>query len=139
MNDKLIKKRFGHNMTPGQIDSAIDEFWDRSEIFPINKKPVSCPVCKSPKTFIKDCMFFQKELKPGHYRADIQFKCPKCSHVFKFGVNIPPKTFQRAGAMAEYANLWTFRDIKTYFKRKKQMNGEEPIVYYTEKDVLTKN
>jgi hypothetical protein len=138
MSSKDVLKHIGHNMTPGRIEKAIDEFWDRSEIFPVPRCSIGCPICECQKTFIKDWMFFEKELKPGAFRADIQFKCPKCSHVFKFGVNIPPETFQRAGAIAEFANVWTFRDVKTYFKRKKQMGGEEPIIYYTEKNVLTK-
>ena len=82
----------GHNFTPEEVLERVRKFWDISGVFPVPLQPITCPVCKSNETIIKQCRFTERLPNPDkNYRCDMLFKCTVCSCVWQHGIKVTPE------------------------------------------------
>ena len=86
----------GSDETRRDVFARIDENWDVSGIWPKPTFNVVCPHCRADLVIMVGVVFNKMQsVEHGNpCRAEIKFKCPKCSYVWVHCVVIPQRMYE---------------------------------------------
>jgi len=117
----IILARIGHNLTPEEILRRVSEYWDLSGKFPLTKSNVECPVCRASgdDVIIRLIGFTVRNAGGMPYRANVSFKCTRCSAVWVHGVVIPEKMAKLHGLPKRPSKNYHWREILKEISRKR--------------------
>jgi len=113
-----LMDQFGHTYSKTEIKERIGRFWDMYKMypFPIPRKEVLCPCCRTEEVILKHFSFFEKETTHNDYRVDVHFKCCVCSMAWAHGLPVSRKNYEDADGRPHYIRLWTWREANKFLK-----------------------
>ncbi|MHA2066120.1 MAG: hypothetical protein ACXABY_17250 [Candidatus Thorarchaeota archaeon] len=115
---KMGTVEVGHKLTPEEILERVNRYWDMSLKFPMPRKKMLCPICKSDEVSIRQWYFFQKPAKIAAFRCDIAMKCGLCGHSWMHGLTITEEQYERGGK-----RRWTWEAVHRHWRLPDEPTG----------------
>ena len=86
--------KFFPNMPCEVVIKRVKESWEFIKGFPFPKFEMKCPICGSEELQLRYIQFAKRDKGGCKYRANVAFKCTKCSHNIVFGLVIPEEIYR---------------------------------------------
>jgi len=106
--------KIGHDLSEEEIFSRVKEFWDLSGKFPLPRFELRCPICNASDDdiILREITFTVRRAGGIPYRANVSFKCTRCSFTWIHGVPITQEMASIHGLDKGYARGYNWREIR---------------------------
>jgi len=108
--DKKILDKF-LDCAPENVHEVCASMWDMTSIVPFPKFDIVCSTCGCDKQILRQVSYHTRTGSPSKLRANVSFKCTKCSKVIIFGVVVPQEVWDRMGERRGFS----YHDLRHFY------------------------